>query len=522
MLRQTFIHIPGVGQKTERKLWRQGIRSWQDARDNGKGLGQGAPGLNRIREHLRESEVQRKARNILFFLEHLPKPETWRLYPDFAKDLVFLDVETTGLSIAYDEITVIGLYDLRNVRFFIRGHNLHEFPSALDPYKLMVTFNGSRFDLPFVRTAFPGIKLPPGHLDLRFLLRRLGLSGGLKRIEGQLNIARSRRLEGVSGYEATVLWNRYLRGDRSALELLLEYNHADIVNLRTLLDYACAGLRRRLLPSSSVRVPRAPRRPPRSLPMLRVPEPPPEIVSQGKRAFEVLLEKLTQPAGYPVVVGIDLTGSEKRPSGWARLRGHDAEAKRLASDHDLITHTLACRPDLVSIDSPLSIPEGRHCTSDKCWCRRKYGIARQCERELWRRGVRVYPCLLPSMQNLTRRGMRLAAEFRSKGMEVIESYPGAAQDILRISRKKTSIEDLKAGIRELGLTGEFLEASANHDELDAVTSALVGYFFLAQSYEAVGIPEEGYLIIPKKPEMLSSKYPVPQTAFRSTSTLHEA
>jgi predicted nuclease with RNAse H fold len=102
------------------------------------------------------------------------------------------------------------------------------------------------------------------------------------------------------------------------------------------------------------------------------------------------------------------------------------------------------------------------------------------------------------MQDLTKRGMRLAGEFRSQGLEVIESYPGAAQDILRISRKKTSIEDLNAGIRDLGLKGQFVEDPVNHDELDAVTSALVGYFFLAQSYEGVGTPEEGLLIIPKK------------------------
>lgn len=499
MLRQGFIHIPGVGHKTERRLWRQGIRSWQDARSNGKRLGQGVPGLDRIQGHLRESETQYRAGNILFFLQHLPKQETWRLYPDFAKELVFLDVETTGLSACYDEITVVGLYDLREVRSFIRGQDLDELPSALERYKIVVTFNGSLFDLPFIRAGFPGIKLPPAHIDLRFLLRRLGLSGGLKAIETQLGIGRSRNLKGVNGYEATVLWNRYLRGDQTALRLLLEYNHADIVNLKTLLDYAYARLSRRLIPSFRTKLPSTPRRLAKPLNGKKLPEPSEEMVSQGRRTFDALLEKICQPTGYPVVVGIDLTGSEKRPSGWARLNGRQVEAKRLGSDDDLVTQTLACRPDLVSIDSPLSIPKGRHCTSDKCWCRTKYGIARHCERELWRRGVRVYPCLLPSMQKLTRRGMRLAAEFRSRGIQVIESYPGAAQDILRISRKKTSLEDLRAGIRDLGLSGQFLTDRVNHDELDAITSALVGYFFLAGSYEALGTPEENYLIIPKRP-----------------------
>jgi uncharacterized protein YprB with RNaseH-like and TPR domain/predicted nuclease with RNAse H fold len=499
MLRQSFIHIPGVGHKTERRLWRQGIRSWQHVRRNAKGLGQGGPGVERIRQFISESEAQYRARNIPYFLKSLPPSETWRLYPDFRGEVVFLDIETTGLSTSYDEITVVGLYDLRQTQFFIRGQDLDGVPAALERYKIVVTFNGSLFDLPFLRAGFPGIKLPPAHIDLRFLLRRLGLTGGLKEIERQLGIGRSRSLEGVNGYEATILWNRYLRGSRAALRLLLEYNQADILNLKTLLDYAYTRLSGKLLGSCPARLPSGPRAMSKWLRSVRLPEPSQEMTSQGRRALDALLERLSGPEKYPVVVGIDLTGSAKRPSGWASLMGREVEVKLLSSDADLIRETLARRPDLVSIDSPLSIPNGRHCTSDRCWCRPKYGIARHCERELWRRGVRVYPCLLPSMQKLTMRGIRLAKEFRSRGIQVIESYPGAAQDILRIPRKKTSLQELLEGIRDLGLKGDFLGARTNHDEMDAITSALVGYFFLAGSYEAVGIPEEDYLIIPKKP-----------------------
>lgn len=80
---------------------------------------------------------------------------------------------------------------------------------------------------------------------------------------------------------------------------------------------------------------------------------------------------------------------------------------------------------------------------------------------------------------------------------VIESYPGAAQDILGITRKKVSTEELKQGLIDFGLSGTFADSKITHDELDAITSALVGYFYLSGWYEALGNEDEGYLIIPK-------------------------
>jgi predicted nuclease with RNAse H fold len=88
-------------------------------------------------------------------------------------------------------------------------------------------------------------------------------------------------------------------------------------------------------------------------------------------------------------------------------------------------------------------------------------------------------------------------EFEKRGIHVIESYPGAAQDILRIIRKKVSLEDLQQGLQNAGLTGEFTKSKNSHDELDAITSALVGYFYVADEYEALGNKEEGFLIIPR-------------------------
>ena len=103
---------------------------------------------------------------------------------------------------------------------------------------LVITFNGACFDLPYIRRWFRNISLPKAHIDLRFLLRRLHYTGGLKKIEKDLGLAREEDIDGMDGYEAVMLWAAYQRGDRHALERLIRYNTADIVNLEPLMERA--------------------------------------------------------------------------------------------------------------------------------------------------------------------------------------------------------------------------------------------------------------------------------------------
>ncbi len=81
------------------------------------------------------------------------------------------------------------------------------------------------------------------HVDLRYALRKIGLSGGLKHIEKKVGISRGDDLEGVDGYEAVKLWHRYERGDEAALDKLIRYNIEDVVNLKTLMEKAYGGLK---------------------------------------------------------------------------------------------------------------------------------------------------------------------------------------------------------------------------------------------------------------------------------------
>ena len=87
-------------------------------------------------------------------------------------------------------------------------------------------------------------------------------------------------------------------------------------------------------------------------------------------------------------------------------------------------------------------------------------------------------------------------KFRKSGILVIESYPGAAQDIIRIPRKQAGLQYLTEGLKEFGIKGTYTKARVSHDELDAITSAIVGQFYQVGMYEEIGNKTEGYLIIP--------------------------
>jgi uncharacterized protein YprB with RNaseH-like and TPR domain len=140
-------------------------------------------------------------------------------------------------------VTVVGLYDGRRKRSFVKGVNLEDLPDALEGVRLLVTFNGSRFDVPFLRRAFPRMRLDQLHVDLMNPLHRLGFWGGLKKIERRLGIERSDETAGMSGFDAVRLWAEYEAGDDDALDTLIAYNREDVVNLEPLANFAYASLK---------------------------------------------------------------------------------------------------------------------------------------------------------------------------------------------------------------------------------------------------------------------------------------
>ena len=249
MLTSTFIHVPGIGYVTERNIWEMGALTWAHFLDLHPKLSLSRAKKALILPRVQESISRLAAGDHAFFARTLPAKEHWRSVGEFGSEIAYLDIETTGCGL-YDQITVIGLYDGRDMRAFVRDVNLREFPAAVSKFKILVTFFGSAFDLPFIRRAFPNLRLDQLHVDLCFLLRRLGLTGGLKRIEDQLGIARRPEVDGLNGFDAVRLWNEYRRGSDEALELLLLYNEEDVMNMEDLLAYGCAELAKKFRPAA--------------------------------------------------------------------------------------------------------------------------------------------------------------------------------------------------------------------------------------------------------------------------------
>jgi uncharacterized protein YprB with RNaseH-like and TPR domain len=238
-IENSFIPVRGVGEKTERRLWREGATDW----------GAFEPSLvsdtlaDRIERFIEEARPRLVDGDARFFAERFPGGERWRLYEDFRDDAAFFDIETTGLSQERDDVTTVSVHRGGETTTLVRGEDLtrDRLREALDA-PLLVTYNGARFDVPFLEGAFD-LSLDAAHLDLLYPCRSLGLTGGLKTVERDVGIERDR--PDLGGRDAVRLWKRYERhGDEGALETLVSYNREDTVNLRTVADRVADRLHR--------------------------------------------------------------------------------------------------------------------------------------------------------------------------------------------------------------------------------------------------------------------------------------
>jgi predicted nuclease with RNAse H fold len=190
------------------------------------------------------------------------------------------------------------------------------------------------------------------------------------------------------------------------------------------------------------------------------------------------------------IVGIDLAGSPKRNTGICILRGRTlTKWATIFSDEEILDFVQKAKPNLIAIDAPLNLPPGRKTMDD-----RNGEHFRPCDRELLKRGIRFFPITLGPMRALTLRGISLKRRFRRKGFDIVEIYPGAAQDIWGISRKQYGLATLSKGMERLGILG--LDRRMNGDELDAVSGAIVGRLYLKGKAEVIGDFKHGAIVLP--------------------------
>jgi uncharacterized protein YprB with RNaseH-like and TPR domain len=238
MIKNTFSILHGIGEKLERRLWKNGILSWEDFI--------GAHTIDFLssdrklmyNELLREALQNLTAGHAEYFSNALKHSDQWRLYQAFRETAVALDIETDGNPFNHGGcVTVVGLYDGFDYRALVQGRDLtrNRLEQELTRYDYIITFYGSVFDLPFLRETF-NLTINVPHFALCFSGRKTGLKGGLKKVEETFGIYREASVKGFDGFDAVRLWSEAQNGSDEAMELLVAYNRCDTVNLFSLAD----------------------------------------------------------------------------------------------------------------------------------------------------------------------------------------------------------------------------------------------------------------------------------------------
>ena len=225
---------------------------------------------------------------------------------------------------------------------------LDELKTLIQAAPLVVTFNGQRFDLPFLKAKALAVASPRAHVDLLYIARAAGFAGGQKAAEEKLGLVRDDDIRGIDGAEAVASWCGALYGDRQSYSRLLRYNRTDVEMMPRIAARLCESLCRGTAEMPPAVVPfrglsvRCARRP-ESFAALQT------AWLERRPGFHLLDTKLRVRFGrQPVVVGIDLRAKPKNPTGWAVCEGPQTETRVMYDDVEILAATLSAGPDLVS------------------------------------------------------------------------------------------------------------------------------------------------------------------------------
>ena len=183
-----------------------------------------------------------------------------------------------------------------------------------------------------------------------------------------------------------------------------------------------------------------------------------------------------------VIIGIDLAGKEENPTGFAIWQNKTVETCLIYTDKEILEKVFSANPKIVAIDAPLNLP--------------KSGIFRKADKELIKKGYRVFPPGLPAMKKLTLRAIELNRLITERGIQTIEVHPTSTRKALGMPTKDW--EKIQNILKSVGLAGSLSEHRLTPHEIDAITAALTGYLHMEGLTESVGDHEEGYIIVPIK------------------------
>lgn len=183
-----------------------------------------------------------------------------------------------------------------------------------------------------------------------------------------------------------------------------------------------------------------------------------------------------------VIIGIDLAGKPENPTGWALWENRVIKTSLIYTDNEILEGITHNKPTIIAIDAPFSLP--------------KQGILRKADKEMMRKGYRVFPSSLPGMKKLTLRSIRLNKLIAEKGYKTIEVHPTSTRKALNIPLKDWG--KIQTILAQIGLEGDLIARTLTPHETDAITAALTAYLHVQNQTEAIGDEQEGYIIIPKR------------------------
>lgn len=232
MITSSFCCFKGLSRSAEQMIWERGCLSW----DRVKFLPEKTFSLKKTRllfQEIRQAQKALDADLVDYFLCRFNGADKVRVFKEFRSTAVILDIETTGLS-STDIVTSIAAIKKGRIYVFIDGFDLDDFLFLLKNVNLIVTFNGTRFDLPFLKRHFKfDLNIP--HLDMMPVLGDLGYRGGQKKCEQLFGLKRTKSF-GMLGENAVRLWRSWKdKNDLNALRQLAYYNAEDVFMLERLI-----------------------------------------------------------------------------------------------------------------------------------------------------------------------------------------------------------------------------------------------------------------------------------------------